>query len=91
MEKLIEVPIQSFSKTQVPSVIQIELQEAKNKNFKPQVPMPYLTIFFFFCMKTSRPVIYIYIYFKPVLPTIFEKLIVSPPKMSSLVGEHIRN
>jgi hypothetical protein len=36
--------------------------------------------------------IYIYIYiFKPVLPTIFEKRIVSPPKMTSPVGERIRN
>lgn len=35
---------------------------------------------------------YIYIFFlKPVLPKIFEKRIVSPPKMTSPVGERIRN
>jgi hypothetical protein len=34
------------------------------------------------------PKLYIYIY-KPVLPTIFKKHIVSPPKMTSPVGEHI--
>jgi hypothetical protein len=37
MEKLTQVPIRSFPKTQVPSVIQIEAHGAKNKNFKPQV------------------------------------------------------
>jgi hypothetical protein len=41
-EKLMEVSIQSFSKIQVSSVIRIEPQGVKNKNFKPQVPKPYL-------------------------------------------------
>jgi hypothetical protein len=33
-----EIPIWSFPKTQIPFVIRIEPQGAKNKNFKPQVP-----------------------------------------------------
>jgi hypothetical protein len=46
IEKLTEVPIRSFLKTQVLSVIRIETQGVKNKVFKPQVPKMYLTIFF---------------------------------------------
>jgi len=38
-----EVSIQSFSKIQVSSVIRIEPQGVKNKNFKPQVPNRGLT------------------------------------------------
>jgi hypothetical protein len=44
MEKLTEVPIRFFLKTQVPSVIRIETQGAKDKGFKPHVPIPYLTL-----------------------------------------------
>jgi hypothetical protein len=38
-----EVPSPSFSISQVSSVIRIEAQEIKNKKFKPNVPIPYLT------------------------------------------------
>jgi hypothetical protein len=48
MEKLMEVPSPSFSKTHVPSVIRIEAHETKNKDFKPHVLISYLT-FFYFC------------------------------------------
>ena len=46
--------------------------------------------FCLFCIKTSQPVIYIIYFYKFVLPTFFEKRIVSPPKMTSPVGERIR-
>jgi hypothetical protein len=44
MEKLIEVLIRSFFKTEVLSVIQIETQVLKNKVFKTQGPEDYLTL-----------------------------------------------
>jgi hypothetical protein len=34
----------SFFKTQVLSMIRIKAYKAKNKDFKPQVSMPYLTL-----------------------------------------------
>jgi hypothetical protein len=43
-KKLMEVPSPIFLKTQVLSVIQIEAQGAKNKDFIPHVPIPYLTL-----------------------------------------------
>jgi uncharacterized protein YktA (UPF0223 family) len=46
MENLIEVPIQFFSKIEVPYVTQIETQELKNKVMKTQRPYEYLTLQF---------------------------------------------
>jgi hypothetical protein len=43
-ENLIEVPIQSFLKTEVSSVMQIETQVPKDKVVKTQVPIRYLTL-----------------------------------------------
>jgi hypothetical protein len=43
-EKLMEVPSPSFFKTQVLSMIRIKAYKAKNKEFKPQVSIPYLTL-----------------------------------------------
>jgi hypothetical protein len=43
LTRVTEVPIRSFSNTKVSSVIRIETHDAKNKVFKPQVPIPYLT------------------------------------------------
>jgi hypothetical protein len=39
-----EVPSPSFFKTQVLSMIRIKAYKAKNKEFKPQVSIPYLTL-----------------------------------------------
>jgi hypothetical protein len=46
MEIQTEVPTPYFLIAQVPSVTRIEVQQAKNKNLKPQVPIPYLTFVF---------------------------------------------
>jgi hypothetical protein len=46
MEKLTEVPIPYFSNPQVPFVMQMKARphgEQKIKNFKPQVPISYLS------------------------------------------------
>jgi hypothetical protein len=43
-ENLIEVPIWSFPKTEILSVMQIETQVPKNKVFKTQILIRYLTI-----------------------------------------------
>jgi hypothetical protein len=47
-EKLTEVLIRSFPKTEVSSVMQNETQGLKNKVFETQEPEKYLTLFFFF-------------------------------------------
>jgi len=47
MENLTEVPIWSFPKTKIPSIMRIETQVSKNKVFKIQVPIRYLTFFYY--------------------------------------------
>jgi hypothetical protein len=57
----IEIPSPSFSKAKVTSVIQNKPYEPKNKKFKPQEAIPYLTLFlkalfiYFYCRSMTCP------------------------------------
>jgi hypothetical protein len=44
MKNLTEVPIRSFSKIELPYVMQIEIRVPKNKISKTQIPKKYLTL-----------------------------------------------